>query len=44
MITLKRIRGKLIVSIDGNERVCVTMWEAMECIYTAYVRKVKASL
>lgn len=44
MITFKRIRGKFIVTVDGAETECKTMWEALECIYTAYVRRIKNSL
>lgn len=44
MITFKRIGGNYIVSVDGTESICSTMWEAWEFIYTAYVRKIKNSL
>lgn len=42
MITFKRIRGKHIVTVDGVETECVTMWEALEKIYKAYIRRILA--
>lgn len=44
MITLKTIKGKHIVTVDGNESIFDNSRDAWEFIYTAYVRRIKASL
>lgn len=44
MITLKRIRGKNIVTVDGNEIVFDMMWDALEFIYSVHSRRARASL
>ena len=44
MITLKTIRGKHIVTVDGIETVFDMMWDALEFIYTVHNRRAKASL
>ena len=43
-ITLKRIRGKHIVKVDGNECAFDTMWDALEFIYSEHSRRARASL
>lgn len=44
MITLKRIRGKNIVTVDGKETVFDMFWDALEFIYSVHSRRAKASL
>jgi hypothetical protein len=44
MITLKRIRGKLIVKVDANEIVFSKIWDAVEFIYSIHSRRARASL
>lgn len=43
MITLKRIRGKHIVTVDEKESVFDMMWDALEFIYSVHSRRARAS-
>lgn len=44
MITLKRIRGNHVVTVDGNECAFDSMWDALEFIYSVHSRRARASL
>lgn len=44
MITLKRIEGKHIVTVDGNETAFDMFWDALEFIYSVHYRRAKDSL
>ena len=44
MITLKRVGGNHIVTVDGNEVVFSQMWDALDFIYSVHSRRAKASL
>lgn len=44
MITLKRVNGQYIVTVDGKQVIFDILWEAWEFIYTEYSRRVRASL
>ena len=43
MITLKAIKGKHIVTVDGEQREFGAMMEALEHIYSIHSRRARAS-
>lgn len=44
MITLKRVRGNLIVTVDGEQIEFTNMLDALEFIYSVHSRRARTSL
>ena len=42
-ITLKTIKGKHIVTVDGEQREFEMMWDALEYVYSIHSRRARAS-